>query len=214
MDFQEAGALVDCRAGGHDVIDEQQVQTGERGAALEDAAHIGGSVAVRQRGLRGAGPTTLARCDVERNAELLAEIAGYFDGLVEAAFTQTGGVQGHGNEAVKRFAAQRASDFVSKPRGQGEFASVLVGMHQTVQREGIAKNRRCGIKIGGMRQAPATAFAVRRRFGALWAAWRQARQVVSAGGTKDARAVGTAEQTGLRQAGTQESGDGDSPSFR
>lgn len=136
-----------------------------------------------------------------------------FSRLVEAAFLQPVGMQRHGQDGMEGSVFNVFYQFSAEPPGQGEFTSVFESVHQTVDREGIAKCGDSGIEARRMRQAAAAALAMRGRLGALRAARREWWQIGRAGGAERALAVSTAEQAARRQAGIEQGGSGDLPSF-
>lgn len=196
-----ARQFVQARPGGHDIVDQGDGATGQVHIASEGGAQVLSSRVKRQLdlGRRIAHPAAgvVQRLQVEQATKM----PGDQGRLVEAAFAQTVGVQGHGDDEFREGLRTDASGqaFGEKTRN-GEFAPVFQGMYQAVERMCVEVHRFALCECRGAPQAGAAGLAMRRRQGALRAArFGQYRQIGEAAwAERPGLAACAAKQAGLR----------------
>lgn len=140
------------------------------GPAFKSAAYVGGAFLMRQIGLRWGRPAADQAGEIDRLPLHGRDHLRQFGRLVETAFAQAQRVQGQRHDAVEALSLQLFAQSLAESASQRKFAGVLVGMDQAVERKIVAPEGKSRVEVGWLVQATAAAFAVRRRFGALWAA--------------------------------------------
>lgn len=112
-------------------------------------------------------------------------------------------MQRQGNDAIKDMRAELFCQAGGEPLGQHQLMSVFQRMNHAVYREIIAKKRGDAGKVGGLDQAAATTFAMRRACAALGAGvFRLAGKVCLAGWAQQfCPSVSQAKQAASRQPG-------------
>lgn len=73
MDFQDSGAFVCRGAGGHHIVDQQELLGAEVACAFEGATDISAAFLVRQVGLRRSCARPREHIEVYRNAKRRAQ---------------------------------------------------------------------------------------------------------------------------------------------
>ncbi len=86
MKLHCARAFIERCAGGHYVVDQKQSLSAEIGRAVKSAADVLLAFAPGQVGLCGRIAGAAATRGIDRDAQCLAQRAGEFERLIEAAF--------------------------------------------------------------------------------------------------------------------------------
>jgi len=96
---------------------------------------------------------------VDRPAAGLANRAGQFECLIEAAFAQTLRMQGQWNQSVDPTACRLSGELLSKVVAQRQAMGVFEGLNQLVYRKVVAKNGKRCVIVGRMAEAAPAVFA-------------------------------------------------------
>ena len=129
MQFEGACRFIEGGAAGHHVVDEQDVGSGDVGPAVKCLADITASGVRWLIGLGGGVALAFEQVGLRGNGEPASDRASQFKRLIEAALTQTGGVQGHREQNVYR-AARRCGggQRLAEPVGQCQAMPVFVSL--------------------------------------------------------------------------------------